>query len=94
MEINKVVCETPGQFRAECEKWAGKCVIRGRKLIAYGKEVAELVTPRGGYRQGAGRPRGDRTKVVTIRLSQEAVDKLNSLTNNKSEYIDTLIMAQ
>lgn len=45
MELNKVMCETPEQFRVEVEKWQRKGaapIIRGRKLIAYGETVAEL----------------------------------------------------
>lgn len=56
MELKNVICETPEQFHAECEKWAGKGVVRGRKLIAYGETVAELANGgRGGWRNG-GRP--------------------------------------
>ena len=49
---------------------------------------------RGGRRSGAGRPANDRNVMVSVRLSQEAVDKLNRLTNNKAEYIDRLIKEQ
>lgn len=49
---------------------------------------------RGGTRSGAGRPATNRSIPVTIRMSQEALDKLNRLTKNKSEYIDKLIMQQ
>lgn len=48
----------------------------------------------GGRRSGAGRPSNDRNIMVGVRLSQEAVDKLNRLTNNKSEYIENLIKEQ
>lgn len=48
----------------------------------------------GGRRSGAGRPSNDRNIMVGVRLSQEAVDKLNRLTNNKSEYIENLIKQQ
>lgn len=48
----------------------------------------------GGRRAGSGRPANDRNIMVGVRLSQEAVDKLNRLTNNKSEYIDNLIKQQ
>ena len=48
----------------------------------------------GGSRSGAGRPKNDRNIMVGIRLSQEAVDKLNRLTNNRSEYIENLIKQQ
>lgn len=49
---------------------------------------------RGGRRSGAGRPANDRNVMVSVRLSQEAVDKLNRLTNNKAEYLDRLIKEQ
>lgn len=49
---------------------------------------------RGGRREGAGRPKNDRNIMVGVRLSQEAADKLNRLTRNKSEYIERLIREQ
>lgn len=49
---------------------------------------------RGGRRPGSGRPANDRNIMVSVRLSQEAVDKLNRLTNNKAEYLDKLIKEQ
>ena len=48
----------------------------------------------GGRRAGSGRPANDRNIMVGIRLSQEAVDKLNRLTSNRSEYIENLIKQQ
>ena len=48
----------------------------------------------GGRRAGSGRPANDRNIMVGVRLSQEAVDKLNRLTSNKSEYIENLIKQQ
>lgn len=48
----------------------------------------------GGRRPGSGRPANDRNIMVGVRLSQEAVDKLNRLTSNKSEYIENLIKQQ
>ena len=48
----------------------------------------------GGRRAGSGRPANDRNIMGGVRLSQEAVDKLNRLTNNKSEYIENLIKQQ
>ena len=48
----------------------------------------------GGRRAGSGRPANDRNIMVGVRLSQEAVNKLNRLTNNKSEYIENLIKEQ
>ena len=41
-----------------------------------------------------GRPANDRSITVSVRITQEAVDKLNRLTNNKSAYIDELIKKQ
>ena len=41
-----------------------------------------------------GRPANDRSITVSVRITQEAVDKLNRLTNNKSAYIDKLIKEQ
>lgn len=46
MDLKNVICETSEQFRAEVEKWQKKGaapIVRGRKLIAYGEVVAELV---------------------------------------------------
>ena len=43
----------------------------------------------GGYR-GGGRPTTDRNVAVTVRISQEAADKLNTV-KNKSEFLDRLI---
>lgn len=44
MELKNVMCETPEQFHQECLKWAGKALVRGRKLIAYGEVVATLAS--------------------------------------------------
>ena len=41
-----------------------------------------------------GRPANDRSITLSVRITQEAVDKLNRLTRNKSEYIDKLIKEQ
>ena len=41
-----------------------------------------------------GRPANDRSITVSVRITQEALDKLNRLTKNKSEYIDQLIKKQ
>lgn len=51
-------------------------------------------TKRGGVRAGSGRPANDRSIPLTVRITQEAADKLNRITSNKSEYIDTLIKKQ
>jgi hypothetical protein len=45
-------------------------------------------------KKGRGRPANDRSVTLSVRVTQEAVDKLNRLTNNKSEYIDHLIKEQ
>ena len=47
-----------------------------------------------GGSRGGGRPRNDRSVSLSVRITQEAMDKLNTLTKNKSEYIDELIMKQ
>ena len=44
----------------------------------------------GGYREGGGRPTTDRNVAVTVRVSQEAADKLKTV-KNKSEFIDRII---
>jgi len=49
---------------------------------------------RGGYRPNAGRPATDRKVPLSVRISQEAMDKLETLTDNKSQYIDELIKNQ
>ena len=41
-----------------------------------------------------GRPANDRSIMLSVRITQEAMDKLNRLTRNKAEYIDTLIKEQ
>lgn len=47
---------------------------------------------RGGRRPGAGRPSNGRNVMVGVRLSRGAVDKLNRLAKNKSEFIEKMIM--
>ena len=49
---------------------------------------------RGGRRPNSGRPTNDRNIAISVRVSQEAFDKLNRLTKNKSEYLDNLIKEQ
>ena len=44
----------------------------------------------GGSRPGAGRPATDRSHAVTLRISEEAFQKLNT-QRNKSEIVDQLI---
>ena len=45
-------------------------------------------------KKGRGRHANNRSVTLSVRVTQEAVDKLNRLTNNKSEYIDHLIKEQ
>lgn len=45
----------------------------------------------GGRRAGSGRPSNDRNIAISVRVSQEAFDKLNRLTKNKSEFIDNIL---
>lgn len=45
-------------------------------------------------KNGRGRPANDRSVTLSVRITQEAWDKLNRLTKNKSEYIDHLIKEQ
>lgn len=95
MEIKKVICHTPEEFRSEVErhqKLGHNPIIRGRKLYVYSQVAAELKLPHGGSREGAGRPQGNRTVSLSVRISQEAMKKLNSVTDNKSEYIDKLLL--
>lgn len=51
----------------------------------------EKKSNRGGKRPGAGRPRTGRINVVAVRLSDEAVAKLERF-ENRSRYIENLIM--
>lgn len=44
----------------------------------------------GGRRSGAGRPANDRSYMIGARVSKEAYDKLQTVSN-KSEFIDNLI---
>ncbi len=60
----------------------------------YHQKAAYGDTTHGGHRPGSGRPDGNRKVQLSVRVSQEAIDKLNRLTNNKSEYIDKLIRQQ
>lgn len=48
--------------------------------------------PRGGS-HGGGRPRGDRTVPLCVRITPEANERLRNV-KNKSEYIDMLILNQ
>ena len=51
----------------------------------------EKKSKRGGKRPGAGRPRTGRRNVVAVRLSDEALQKLERF-ENRSRYIENVIM--
>lgn len=53
-----------------------------------------LLKVRGGARPNSGRPKNDRKVMLSVRISPQAMEHLNALTNNKAEYIDRLILAQ
>ena len=46
----------------------------------------------GGSREGSGRKMGYRQKKLYIRISAEALEKLDSLTKNRGQFINDLIM--
>lgn len=46
----------------------------------------------GGLREGSGRKMGDRQRKLYIRISAEAFEKLDSLTKNRGQFINDLIM--
>lgn len=48
--------------------------------------------PRGGS-HGGGRPKGDRTVPLSVRITPEANERLRNV-KNKSEYINNLILKQ
>lgn len=50
------------------------------------------MTMRGGKREGSGRKPKGRNKVLSVRITQEAFDKLETITKEKSAFIETLIM--
>lgn len=47
----------------------------------------------GGQRDGSGRKDSNRSKVLYVRISAEALAKLDRLTSNRSQYIDDLILS-
>ena len=47
----------------------------------------------GGQREGSGRKKGDRQESLYVRISAEALAKLDSLTKNRSQYINDLILS-
>lgn len=58
------------------------------------EDITEKKNKRGGARPGSGRPANDRNVTLSVRVTQESIDKLNRLTKNKSEYLDNLIKEQ
>lgn len=52
--------------------------------------MAEKKVNRGGARVGAGRKKGNRRIAITVKISEEAKDILNTI-ENKSEFIDALV---
>lgn len=86
MELTKIMCDTPEAFERECLKWAGKGVVRGRILYAYGLPVAERKERRGGQRIGAGRKHKEKSPrvTITIRVEVQTKQKLDELKGNLS----------
>ena len=82
MDLNKVVCATPQESQR-----------RGRQLIANGEVVAELAANRGGRRDGAGRPKGDRTKSVLVKINDAAMERWRRGVNRTSQ-IEAFILSK
>lgn len=57
-------------------------------------DIEVVESKRGGYRPGAGRPVTERNVPLMVRISKEAAEKLDRLTDNKSEYLDNIIKQQ
>ena len=49
---------------------------------------------RGGARPGSGRPKAGRSVTLSVRITPEAWEHLEKLTDNKSVYLDELIKKQ
>lgn len=80
-ELNDV--EIPVTITNEVEKgqiWVGY----------YHQKAAYDDTTHGGYRPNSGRPATDRKVMLSVRISQEAADKIATV-KNKAEFIDNLI---
>jgi hypothetical protein len=45
---------------------------------------------RGGYR-GGGRPKTYRTRALSVRISEEAMEALERRTGNKAQFLDNLL---
>lgn len=56
------------------------------------ENAMKIKDPRGGS-HGGGRPRGDRTVPLCVRITPEANERLQNV-KNKSEYINNLILEQ
>ena len=67
-------------------------VEKGQIWVGYYHQKAAYDDPTpGGYRPNSGRPATDRNVMLSVRISQEAMDKLNAITSNKAAFIDQLI---
>lgn len=53
-------------------------------------DVENKKAGRGGARKGSGRPNGDRTKAISVRVSLEAYEVYQGWSN-KAEVLDALI---
>lgn len=53
----------------------------------------QMAENRGGARDGAGRPRGNRTRSISVRVSEEAYE-IYQAWGNKAEIIDRLIRSE
>lgn len=96
MDLTKVICSTPQEFSEEVAKWQKRGaapVIRGRQLIAYGEVVAELATNRGGRRDGSGRPKGDRTNTILVKINDDAMERWRQGVNRTSQ-IEAFILSK
>lgn len=95
MDLTKVVCSTPQEFHEEVVKWQKKGaapIVRGRRLIAFGEVVAELATSRGGHREGAGRPKGNRTNTILVKVNDEAMERWRSGVS-RTDQIETFLLS-
>lgn len=94
MHSKTIICTSPSCFMKEADRHrreGHETIIKDRCLYVNGQLVAEYKDARGGAQPGAGRPKTERNTALTVRISQDAMNKLNSITKNKSEFIDALI---
>jgi hypothetical protein len=61
-------------------------------VVSKNMEETKKTTGRGGRREGSGRPVGERSKSVCLRLSPESLAILKQQPN-QSEFVDELIKA-